>query len=146
MYTVPYSDHSNYEEIEEFIKFVQPTRLKGIVASSSCYIEPMYYFGRLCCVDQQTQHLCEEKNMEEHCKREKEEAISSKASYACDNIQTDRDWSKALKGRFSGVRLSKFSRLRRTHCSAKLRGDNSSDEEWCVRTMLCTPFSVHGAR
>ncbi|BAT90035.1 hypothetical protein VIGAN_06120000 [Vigna angularis var. angularis] len=129
MYTVPYSDHSNYEEIEEFIKLVQPTRLKGIVAYSSCCIEPMYYFGRLCCVDQQTQQLYEEKKREERCKREREEAVSSKASYAGDNVQTDRDRSKALKGRFSGVRLTRFSRLRKTHRGAKLRGDNSSDEE-----------------
>ncbi|QCD87869.1 non-specific serine/threonine protein kinase [Vigna unguiculata] len=128
MYTVPYSDHSNYKEIEEFIKFVQPTRLKGIVASSSCYIEPMYYFGRLCCVDQQTQPLDGEQKRKESCKREREEAVSSKASFRGDNVQTGKERSKALKRRFSGVRVSRFSILRRTHRGTKLRR-NSSDEE-----------------
>lgn len=47
-FAVPYSDHSNYAELEDFIKLVKPNSLKGIVSSSSCYIEPMYYFGRLC--------------------------------------------------------------------------------------------------
>ncbi|KAK8464049.1 hypothetical protein PHAVU_011G109000 [Phaseolus vulgaris] len=128
MYTVPYSDHSNYEEIEEFLKLVQPTRLKGIVASSSCYIEPMYYFGRLCRVDQQTQKLHEEQRRKESCKREIE-AVRSKTSFGGDNVQTGRDRSKASKGRSSGVRLRRFSRLRRTHRGAKIQGDNCSDQE-----------------
>ncbi|MBA0794195.1 hypothetical protein Gohar_018546 [Gossypium harknessii] len=44
VYSVQYSDHSNYLEIEEFIKHVQPTRMKGIVSSSSCNVDPFYYF------------------------------------------------------------------------------------------------------
>lgn len=48
IFSVPYSDHSNYVELEDFIKLVKPSSLKGIVSSSTCYIEPMYYFGRLC--------------------------------------------------------------------------------------------------
>jgi len=48
IFSVPYSDHSNYAELEDFIKLVKPSSLKGIVSSSTCYIEPMYYFGRLC--------------------------------------------------------------------------------------------------
>ncbi|KAH7844395.1 hypothetical protein Vadar_027486 [Vaccinium darrowii] len=45
--TVPYSDHSCFAEIKEFVKIVQPTSLKGIVSSSSSYVDPLYYFGRL---------------------------------------------------------------------------------------------------
>ncbi|CAJ1979016.1 unnamed protein product [Sphenostylis stenocarpa] len=129
MYTVPYSDHSNYEEIEEFIKLVQPIRLKGIVASSSCYIEPMYYFGRLCRVDQQTQLLREGHKRKENCKREREGSVRSKTSLGDVNVETGRDRGKALKGRFSGVRLSRFSILRRTHRGAKIHEYNSSDQE-----------------
>lgn len=52
MYSVHYSDHSCYEEIGEFIKLVNPKSMKGIVVSSSCYVEPLYYFGRICGVSQ----------------------------------------------------------------------------------------------
>ncbi|CAL5394425.1 unnamed protein product [Camellia sinensis] len=38
IYTVPYSDHSCFAEIKEFVKLVQPTNLKGIVSSSSSYV------------------------------------------------------------------------------------------------------------
>ncbi|XP_010543115.1 PREDICTED: 5' exonuclease Apollo [Tarenaya hassleriana] len=48
MYSVQYSDHSCFEEIGDFIKLVQPKSMKGIVASSSCYVDPLYYFGRIC--------------------------------------------------------------------------------------------------
>jgi DNA cross-link repair 1B protein len=48
MYSVPYSDHSCYEEIGDLIKLVKPKSMKGIVVSSSCYVEPLYYFGRIC--------------------------------------------------------------------------------------------------
>ncbi|KAJ0254145.1 hypothetical protein HA466_0106900 [Hirschfeldia incana] len=52
MFSVNYSDHSCYEEIGEFIKLVKPKSMKGIVVSSSCYVEPLYYFGRVCGVSQ----------------------------------------------------------------------------------------------
>ncbi|KAL0702978.1 hypothetical protein Bca4012_059100 [Brassica carinata] len=48
MYSVNYSDHSCYEEIGDFIKLVKPKSMKGIVVSSSCYVDPLYYFGRIC--------------------------------------------------------------------------------------------------
>ncbi|VVA99889.1 unnamed protein product [Arabis nemorensis] len=52
MYSVQYSDHSCYEEIGEFIELVKPKSMKGIVVSSSCYVEPLYYFGRICGANQ----------------------------------------------------------------------------------------------
>ncbi|XVE49811.1 hypothetical protein DITRI_Ditri01bG0111500 [Diplodiscus trichospermus] len=57
IYSVQYSEHSCYGEIEEFIKLVQPTKVKGIVSSSSCYVDPVYYFGSLCGTNQQSQRL-----------------------------------------------------------------------------------------
>nr|VDD34939.1 unnamed protein product [Brassica oleracea] len=48
MFSVNYSDHSCYQEIGEFINLVKPKSLKGIVVSSSCYVDPLYYFGRVC--------------------------------------------------------------------------------------------------
>ncbi|KAK8271335.1 hypothetical protein V6Z12_D11G255900 [Gossypium hirsutum] len=57
VYSVQYSDHSSYLEIEEFIKHVQPTSMKGIVSSSSCNVDPFYYFGRICGINQPSQKL-----------------------------------------------------------------------------------------
>ncbi|KAH1082901.1 hypothetical protein J1N35_022662 [Gossypium stocksii] len=57
VYSVQYSDHSSYLEIEEFIKLVQPTSIKGIVSSSSCNVDPFYYFGRICGINQPSQKL-----------------------------------------------------------------------------------------
>ncbi|KAB2058462.1 hypothetical protein ES319_A11G236900v1 [Gossypium barbadense] len=57
VYSVQYSGHSSYLEIEEFIKLVQPTSMKGIVSSSSCNVDPFYYFGRICGINQPSQKL-----------------------------------------------------------------------------------------
>ncbi|XP_010499219.1 PREDICTED: 5' exonuclease Apollo-like [Camelina sativa] len=57
MYSVHYSDHSCYEEIAEFIKLVRPKSMKGIVVSSSSYVDPLYYFGRICGANQPPQVL-----------------------------------------------------------------------------------------
>ncbi|XVF66926.1 hypothetical protein PTKIN_Ptkin10aG0079400 [Pterospermum kingtungense] len=46
IYSVQYSSHSCYVEIEQFIKLLQPTNMKGIVSSSSCCVDPLCYFGR----------------------------------------------------------------------------------------------------
>ncbi|WOK91897.1 5' exonuclease Apollo [Canna indica] len=47
-YSVPYSEHSCFSEIEEFVKLVQPSILSRIVPSTFCYINPRYYFSRYC--------------------------------------------------------------------------------------------------
>ncbi|KAK4484859.1 hypothetical protein RD792_007459 [Penstemon davidsonii] len=48
IYTVPYSDHSCFAEIQEFIELLRPINIKGIVSSSPYCINPVYYFGHLC--------------------------------------------------------------------------------------------------
>ncbi|KAK7312757.1 hypothetical protein VNO77_36859 [Canavalia gladiata] len=127
MYSVPYSDHSNFEEIEDFVKFVQPTSLKGIVSSSSCYIEPMYYFGRLCRVNQPIPQL-----QNRHKRKESDTGVgevSPKTPFGeHSNAESDRSGRKTLKGRFSGVGVSRYSILRRKHRGAKIQEDNSPDQ------------------
>lgn len=46
IYSVSYSDHSSFTEIKEFVKFVRPTKLKGIVSSSPC-LNPQGNFSHL---------------------------------------------------------------------------------------------------
>ncbi|MQM14830.1 hypothetical protein Taro_047766 [Colocasia esculenta] len=48
IFSVPYSSHSCYSEIREFIKLVRPSKVRGIVFSSFCYINPRHFFGSLC--------------------------------------------------------------------------------------------------
>ena len=47
IYTVPYSDHSCFPEIVEFVKLLCPSHIKGIVSSSSSYIDPCYYLRNI---------------------------------------------------------------------------------------------------
>lgn len=48
IFVVPYSAHSCYSEIQEFIELLRPVKIKGIVSSTSCFIDPHYYFDHLC--------------------------------------------------------------------------------------------------
>jgi hypothetical protein len=90
VFSVPYSDHSNYAELEDFIKFVKPNSLKGIVSSSTCYIEPMYYFGRLCTGNQPVQQLHNRSKLIESCNVEEDDdeldGSISKESYKMNDI------------------------------------------------------------
>ncbi|XP_071703412.1 uncharacterized protein [Rutidosis leptorrhynchoides] len=47
IYTVPYSDHSCFPEIVNFVKFLCPSNIKGIVSSSSSYIDPCYHLHNI---------------------------------------------------------------------------------------------------
>nr|XP_043608432.1 5' exonuclease Apollo [Erigeron canadensis] len=47
IYTVPYSDHSCFPEIVEFVKFLCPNNVKGIVSSSLSYIDPCYHLRNI---------------------------------------------------------------------------------------------------
>ncbi|KAI4322599.1 hypothetical protein L6164_022276 [Bauhinia variegata] len=128
MYSVPYSDHSNFAEIEDFVKLVQPTNLKGIVSSSSCYVEPIYYFGRLCGANQSTSQL-----RNRHKRKGSDEMVGTvcpDASYGDNNfVGSERKRGKTLKVKFSGVRLSRLSILRRkNHRGAKIVENNSDDQ------------------
>ncbi|KAK7257493.1 hypothetical protein RIF29_31512 [Crotalaria pallida] len=122
IYSVPYSDHSNFAEIEDFIRLVHPATLKGIVSSSSCYIEPMYYFGRLCRVNQPIRRQL-------HNMHKRVEAVSPKISFGGDNVKSERNKGKNLKGKFLGVRVSKLSIYRRRQRGVKIVEDNSLDQD-----------------
>lgn len=47
-YTLPYSDHACFAELEDFMQTVRPSTVVGIVSSSYCYMNPRGHFGHLC--------------------------------------------------------------------------------------------------
>ncbi|KAK3184274.1 hypothetical protein Dsin_031560 [Dipteronia sinensis] len=119
IYSVPYSDHSCFMEIEEFIKLVLPTNVKGIVSSSSCYVEPLYYFGRLCAGNQPSLRL--------HCKPERKlggkrvVAVQTKSNIRISNsTMAYRRRKSSAKLDFLGVHGSKVNALRRVQRGAKI--------------------------
>ncbi|KDP28043.1 hypothetical protein JCGZ_19741 [Jatropha curcas] len=118
IYTVPYSDHSCFAEIKEFIELVQPTSIKGIVSSSSCYADPLYYFGRLCGDNRQSERLCYKQGKKEDGKR----MIAVQTKSYSGNVKSTGAIRKRRKERVSRVRV-----LRRLHCGAKVEENDSSD-------------------
>lgn len=123
IYSVPYSDHSNFAELKEFVKLVRPNNLKGIVSSSSCCTEPMY-LGRHCGIKQPAKQL--HMNHTSKGSIEREVAVSTKASFLNDDfVESESKRQKTLKVKSSGFRSSKFRALRRMSRGAKIWEHNS---------------------
>ncbi|TXG55286.1 hypothetical protein EZV62_020542 [Acer yangbiense] len=119
IYSVPYSEHSCFMELEEFIKLVQPTNIKGIVSSSSCYVEPLYYFGQLCAGNQPSLRL--------HCTPERKlggkrvVTVQTKSNIGISNsTMANRRRKSSAKLDFFGVHGSKVNALRRVQRGAKI--------------------------
>lgn len=114
IFSVPYSDHACFSEIQEFIKLVRPTNIKGIVFASSCYVEPLYYFGRLCGVKQPVKKLHREK------KRTKkgEEAVDTSF------VNSEK---RRVKATNVSVRVGRVSALRRVQHGARLLESDCSE-------------------
>lgn len=135
IFSVPYSDHSNCAELEDFIKLVKPSSLKGIVSSSTCYIEPMYYFGRLCTGNQPAPMLhnrsklkesgnVEDVNVELDRNISKESyllkgsgkrvvTINPETSFEDDNVELDRNRYRRKTSKMKlGSRMTKYRKRR----------------------------------
>ncbi|EOX99254.1 DNA repair metallo-beta-lactamase family protein isoform 4 [Theobroma cacao] len=124
IYSVQYSDHSCYQEIEEFIKLVHPANMKGIVSSSSCYVDPLYYFGRLCGKNQPLQGLHHQHQKKERGDRVVPVHTNSKFRSGCySGVEKKR---KKVVGRL-GVHLSWVSVLRRAQRGVKLAENECSN-------------------
>lgn len=124
IYSVSYSDHSSYLEIEKFIKLVQPGNMKGIVSSSTCYVDPVYYFGRLCAVNQPVQNL-----RQKHKRKERDEmSLANKSSFS-GSISTElaRKLVRNMTVKFVRTQASRVSACRRVRCGAKILEDDYSD-------------------
>ncbi|XP_031281276.1 5' exonuclease Apollo isoform X1 [Pistacia vera] len=119
IYSVPYSDHSCFMEIQEFVKLVQPVKVRGIVSSSSCYVDPLYYFGRLCGANQPSRGL---HNSEESKSLSKRVIAVQTNCYARSGNSTEagRKRGRTPKVDFLGVNVSKANTLRRIRRGAKI--------------------------
>ncbi|PWA37577.1 DNA repair metallo-beta-lactamase family protein [Artemisia annua] len=86
IYTVPYSDHSCFPEILEFVKFLCPSNIKGIVSSSSSYVDPRYHLRNIIGASS----LCQKSVTEEERERVEADTISANRSLAGDQTITSK--------------------------------------------------------
>ncbi|PON80512.1 Metallo-beta-lactamase [Parasponia andersonii] len=124
IYSVSYSDHSSFSEIEKFIKLVQPINMKGIVSSSCCYVDPMYYFGRLCGVNQSGQRL-----HQKHKRKERDEiTLGTKSTFGRNfSAEVERKRGRSVKVKLLRIQSSRVSACRRVRSGAKLVDDDCTD-------------------
>ncbi|XP_057954625.1 uncharacterized protein LOC131148737 isoform X2 [Malania oleifera] len=124
IYSVPYSDHSCYSEIKDFIKLVQPTNMKGIVSSSFCYADPFYYFGHLCGTKQPSQRFLQK--LGKNGEVEGVEGVRSKFALANEDFgKLRRKREMIRKIDYLGVRASRVTVLRRVRHGAKISESES---------------------
>lgn len=126
IYSVPYSDHSCFAELEDFIKLVKPGDIKGIVSSSTSCVHPLYYFARLCLASQSSERQQDSFMRKEQVK--KIEAVQSKST--CISLESSEAGKK--RGRKAeldnfGVHVSKFSAMRRLQRGAKIMENEYAD-------------------
>lgn len=109
-YCVPYSEHSCFSEIAEFIKVLQPSNISGIVSSTYIYINPRYYFSHV------DRYLSDEP-----CESSK----SDKSSGCKPNLKVRKEWKTKYVSRRSSVRVSRVSGLPRARRGAKIEESES---------------------
>ncbi|VFQ60363.1 unnamed protein product [Cuscuta campestris] len=107
IYTVPYSDHSCFSELKDFVKLLKPVDIKGIVTSAPSYTNPLYFFGHLCGTKQTSQAL-----------HQKNETLRSGGS------KLHKKGVKKLQ--HTGARASRVSILRRVRRGAKVSDTDST--------------------
>ncbi|KAB1210075.1 5' exonuclease Apollo [Morella rubra] len=117
-YSVPYSDHSCFAELQDFIKLVQPTNIKAT--------------SRLCRANQPAQRL-----HWKHMRKEKGErapTVWTRATFS-KGASAESEWERGrtVKVRYSGIRVSRTSALRRLQRGAKIVENECTD---CVVFLL----------
>jgi len=112
-------------ELHEFVQLVQPINMRGIVLSSSCYIDPSHYFGHcngVCQTFQRVQHKRKESG-KEHVR------VVRAESYVKVN-DSKRKGRKCGTVGVSGVYMSRASASRRRRRGAKIMEYNHADWSW----------------
>ncbi|KAK6919460.1 DNA repair metallo-beta-lactamase [Dillenia turbinata] len=129
IYSIPYSDHSCFDEIKEFVRLIKPLNMKGIVSSSSCYIDPLYHLAHLFSV---TKPLRLRKllplQLENFKRKERDESVEATkpgSVLGSDNF-TEARWKRIKSGdiNFLAAHLSRVSVIRRSQRGAKIVKDD----------------------
>ncbi|KAK1261046.1 DNA cross-link repair protein SNM1 [Acorus gramineus] len=123
VYSVPYSEHSCFNEIGEFIQLVQPFDMSGIVTSSFCYINPRHHFGHLCGAYQLLGRSWD--NLEDHELFEKTEFMQIGSVSRFRDPKMGGNNRMAPKNYCSGIRRSRVSLVRREKRGVKIIEDDS---------------------
>ncbi|KAI3465672.1 hypothetical protein Pfo_022335 [Paulownia fortunei] len=122
IFVVPYSDHSCFSEIQEFIELLRPINIKGIVSSSSCYIDPHYYFDHLCGTKQAFWRIHQQRENEGVIDRVEAAEIKSAAECTSTVVGKKR---RIEQVDFFGIRVSRVSLLRRLSRGVKIADTES---------------------
>ncbi|KAD3642051.1 hypothetical protein E3N88_31275 [Mikania micrantha] len=121
IYTVPYSDHSCFSELVEFVKYLCPNNIKGIVSSSLSYIDPCYHLHNI----YGTSSLFPKHLIKEERARVEGECEST---LSCDSFTQVKLKSKRIKHSRLHLRKTRVSLLRRFKRGAKLTTEDCSDD------------------
>ncbi|CAN4104868.1 unnamed protein product [Withania somnifera] len=117
IYTVPYSDHSCFTELQKFIEFVKPINIKGIISSSASNVDPLYHFGSLCQIQQSSEVLCQRLKSKRY---EKSGVIDTKSPFRCSSpTQLGRQRRKRQISS-AGILVSRVRLLRRERQGVKI--------------------------
>ncbi|XP_042477444.1 5' exonuclease Apollo [Macadamia integrifolia] len=132
IYSLPYSDHSCYCEIQDFIQLVQPTNMKGIVSSLFCQTDPMYHFGHLCVTSQLHERPFKKFKRGEVDGSDK--ATQNKPKLGLEKHSEAKAMRKrTVKVGFIHLNLRRVSLLRRARRGAKVAdNDISTDSSGCM--------------
>ncbi|GER48201.1 DNA cross-link repair protein pso2/snm1 [Striga asiatica] len=119
IFVVPYSDHSCFPEIQEFVELLRPVNIRSIVSSgSSCCVDPCYYFDHLCGPKQASWRVQRQPGKEDVMERFddclKEIAEGGMISSV---VRRKRKFDQVD---FFGVRVSRVSLLRRSSRGVKI--------------------------
>lgn len=121
IYTVPYSDHSCFSEIVEFVKFLCPSNIKGIVSSSVSYVDPCYHLHNI----YGTSNLYQKHVIKEERARVEDEC---KSTLVCDTSTEVKLKRKRIKKSRLCLHRTRVGLLRRFKRGAKLTTEDCSDE------------------
>ncbi|KAI4383291.1 hypothetical protein MLD38_009147 [Melastoma candidum] len=118
LFSVPYSDHCSFAEIQALLRLIRPFNMEGIVSSSPCYVDPSYYSG-----------FCDDKTETGRMNKEQGErngrparAILTKSSFKRSNYSNcyRRKEGKNNKLGTLGAYMSRLKAVRRFRRGAKI--------------------------
>lgn len=113
IYSVPYSDHSCFPEIKDFVQLIRPSNVKGIVSMSPWYADPLYYLSHLFRSNQRPQINSPNPENQGQAKR-----VQGQGKMKSKDFRGTRQ--RAAEVNFFGVRIRRVTIMRRKHRGVKI--------------------------